>query len=634
MNFFEHQDRAKRQTRWLVVAFGIAALAVIAAIDSLVYLFLSEHGERTFAELLPALLASSLGTAGLISVSSLYRTMSLRGGGAKIAQEMGGVPVGADEKDPLRRRLRNVVEEIALASGVPVPDIYVLEHEAGINAFAAGFTPATAAVAVTRGTLEKLNRDELQGVIAHEFSHILNGDMRLNIRMIGMLFGIMVIAIIGRQIYFSGLHGRRYSSNAKDNGVGTIAIGFAVMAVGYIGMFLTRWIKAGISRKREYLADASAVQFTRNPDGIGGALKRIAIDDVGVAMDAEVEEFSHMMFGTKSLTQMFATHPPILDRIQRVNPDFQPEALEHLRENLQKKRERIDKASEEEMLRASNKEGVATAFDVGNIIDQIGNPTQNHIFLATVIAASISEHLHSAARSTEWAREVVFLLLLDDEEPAVRENQKLIIAKNMGGQSLQHVEHLETMAGGLLKEHRLPLAEIAFPALKRRPPDDIQKLKKTIDDLIQADGTVDVFEYALAKMLQQFLNETLNPSREPLHGSTLLHDVKAEASELLVTVATLGHQDSASIQNASEAGARELGIDSLDSIDENWKENLDNVLPKLDRLNPSAKEQLVKALIKTVTHDRSVTHEEAEILRVICSCIHVPLPITSPVKSD
>ena len=634
MNFFEHQDRAKRQTRWLVIAFGIAALAVIAAIDSLVYLFLSERGEQTFAELLPALLASSLGTAGLISVSSLYRTMSLRGGGAKIAQEMGGVPVGADEKDPLRRRLRNVVEEIALASGVPVPDIYVLEHEAGINAFAAGFTPATAAVAVTRGTLEKLNREELQGVIAHEFSHILNGDMRLNIRMIGMLFGIMVIAIIGRQIYFSGLHGRRYSSSDKDNGVGTIAIGFAVMAIGYIGMFLTRWIKAGISRKREYLADASAVQFTRNPDGIGGALKRIAIDDVGVTMDAEVEEFSHMMFGTKSFTQMFATHPPILDRIQRVEPDFQPEELEHLRENLHRKRESIDKASEEEMSRASKKEGITAAFDFGNIIDQIGNPTQNHIFLATVIAASISEDLHSAARSTEWAREVVFLLLLDDEEPAIRENQKLIIAKNMGGQSLQHVEHLETMAGGLLKEHRLPLAEIAFPALKRRPPEDIQKLKKTINDLIQADGAVDVFEYALAKMLQQFLNETLNPSREPLHGNKLLQDVKAETSTLLVTVAKLGHQDSASIQNASEAGARELGIDSLDFIDENWKENLDNVLPKLDRLNPNAKEKLVKALIKTVTHDRSVTHEEAEILRVICSCIHVPLPITSPAKSD
>ncbi len=632
MNFFEHQDRARRQTRWLVIAFGLAALGVIIAIDSLVYLFFSEAGKRSFAETIPMLAFSSLGAVGLISVSSLYRTVSLRGGGAKVAQELGGVPVGADERDPLRRRLRNVVEEISLASGVPVPDIYVLEQEAGINAFAAGFTPATAAVAVTRGTLEKLSREELQGVIAHEFSHILNGDMRLNIRMIGMLFGIMVIALIGRQIYYSGLHGRRFRSSGKDNGGGTLAIGLAVMAIGYIGMFFTRWIKAGVSRKREYLADASAVQFTRNPEGIGGALKRIAIDDVGVTMDAEVEEFNHMMFGAESFTQMFATHPLILDRIQRVEPNFHEEELEQLRENLRRKRASIDKASEEEMTRESKKEGGAAGFDFGNIIEQIGNPTQNQLFLATVIAASISEDLHSAARSTEWAREVVFLLLLHDDKE-MREQQKLIIAKNMGGQSLQHVEHLETMAGGLLKEHRLPLAEIAFPALKRRPPEDIEKLKKTIDDLIQADGAVDVFEYALAKMLQQFLNETLNPSNEPLHGNKTIQDAKAEVALLLTTVATLGHQDSASIKNAAVAGGRELGVEALGSSDKNWKKDLDSVLPKLDRLKPEAKEKLVRALIKTVMHDHEVTNEEAEILRAICSCIHVPLPITSPARS-
>jgi len=629
VNFFEHQDRARRQTRWLVIAFGLAALGVIIAIDLLVYLFFSEGGQRSLAETVPMLTFSSLGAAGLISVSSLYRTVSLRGGGAKVALEMGGVPVGADERDPLRRRLRNVVEEISLASGVPVPDIYVLEQEAGINAFAAGFTPATAAVAVTRGTLEKLSREELQGVIAHEFSHILNGDMRLNIRMIGMLFGIMVIALIGRQIYYSGLHSRRFRSSGKDDGVGFVAIGLAVMAVGYIGMFLTRWIKAGISRKREYLADASAVQFTRNPEGIGGALKRIAIDDVGVVMDAEVEEFSHMMFGTKSLTQMFATHPPILDRIQRVEPGFREEELEQLRENLQRKRASIDKASEEEMARERNTEGGAGGFDFGNIVEKIGNPTQNQLFLAAVIAASISEDLHSAARSTEWAREVVFLLLLHDDKE-MREQQKLTIAKNMGGQSLQHVEHLETMAGGLLKAHRLPLAEIAFPALKRRPPEDIEKLKKTINALIQADGSVDVFEYALAKMLQQFLNETLNPAKEPLHGKKTLQDMKVETSLLLNAVATLGHQDSVSIKEAVVAGSGVLGIETLDSSDENWKKNLDSVLPKLDRLNPKAKEKLVSALIKTVMHDHEVTNEEAEILRVICSCIHVPLPIISP----
>jgi Zn-dependent protease with chaperone function len=629
VNFFEHQDRAKRQTRWLVFAFVLAALGVIAVIDSLVYVFFSGTEGRTLAEALPVLALSSLGTAGLISVSSLYRTISLRGGGAKVALEMGGVPVGADERDPLRRRLRNVVEEISLASGVPVPDIYVLEQESGINAFAAGFTPATAAVAVTRGTLEKLNREELQGVIAHEFSHILNGDMRLNIRMIGVLFGIMVIALIGRQIYYSGLHSRRFRSSDRDNGMGNLAIGLGVMAAGYMGLFLTRLIKASISRKREYLADASAVQFTRNPEGIGGALKRIAIDDVGVAMGAEVEEYSHMMFGAESFTQMFATHPPILDRIRRVEPGFHEEELEQLRANTLKRQASIDKASEQEMHREKQSKASGTGFDFGNIVDQIANPSQNHIFLATVIAASISEDLHSAARSTEWAREVVYLLLLDDDE-TIREHQKLMIAKNMGGQSLQHVEHLEAMAKGLLKEHRLPLAEIAFPALKRRPPEDIEILKKTINDLIQADGVVDVFEYALAKMLQQFLNETLYPARSSIHGEKNIEDVQAEISILMVTIAKLGHQDSASRTEAANVGAAELGIDMLVSTDDNWRKHLDTAIPTLDRLNPKAKERLVKALLKTIAHDNVVTHEESEVLRVICSCIHVPLPITSP----
>ena len=404
------------------------------------------------------------------------------------------------------------------------------------------------------------------------------------------------------------------------------------MVIGYLGMFLTRWIKAGVSRKREYLADASAVQFTRNPAGIGGALKRIAIDDVGVSMDAETEEFSHMMFGTKSFTRMFATHPPILDRIQRVEPSFREEELERLRENLQRKRASIDRASEEEMTRESLKDGGAAGFDFGSIVEQIGHPTENHILLAAVIAASISEDLHSAARSTEWAREVVFLLLLH-EDNEIREEQKLIIAKRMGGQSLQHVEHLETMAGELLKAHRLPLAEIAFPALKRRPPEDIEELKQTINELIHADGAVDVFEYALAKMLQQFLNETLNPAKESVHRNKTLEYAKSEASILLATVAQLGHKDSASVLSAAKTGSQVLGIDTLNTPVEDWRRNLDIVLPKLDRLNPEAKGKLVKALIKTVMHDHEVTHEEAEILRAICSCLHVPLPITSPAKS-
>src|SRR5210317_2619922 len=303
MNFFEYQDQARRQSRWLVFLFVLAVVIIIIVIDIAILLaFGVMDAERQTALIsldslktnLPTLLVGALVTAAVIALASLFKTVSLRSGGGKVARDLGGVLVEADAHDPLRRRLYNVVEEIALASGIPVPEIYVLEQESAINAFAAGFTPADAAVAVTRGALETLSRNELQGVIAHEFSHIFNGDMRLNIRLMGALFGILVLSLIGRRV----LHGSYYVGRSKNsNGGAIVLIAVAVMLVGYIGLFFGRWIKSAVSRQREYLADASAVQFTRNPDGIAGALKRIG----GLESRSKVEnpgasEVSHAFF--------------------------------------------------------------------------------------------------------------------------------------------------------------------------------------------------------------------------------------------------------------------------------------------------------------------------------------------------
>ena len=192
MNFFEYQEQARRQSRWLVILFILAVITIIVVIDIAMLVAFGVMNTEQQQELfsvqtlqanVPALLGGALVTTAVIAIASLFKTAALRSGGGKVARDLGGVLVEADARDPLRRRLYNVVEEIALASGIPVPEIYVLEQESAINAFAAGFTPADAAVAVTRGALEKLNRNELQGVIAHEFSHIFNGDMRLNIRL-------------------------------------------------------------------------------------------------------------------------------------------------------------------------------------------------------------------------------------------------------------------------------------------------------------------------------------------------------------------------------------------------------------------------------------------------------------------
>jgi Zn-dependent protease with chaperone function len=320
MNFFERQAQARRVSTRLVILFALAVTAMVLAVDFAVV---------TAVGYSPGVVAfATLATLAVIGLGSLFRIASLRGGGEPVALQMGGVPVPEDTRDANLRRLRNVVEEIAIASGVPVPKVYVLEHEAGINAFAAGYSPSDAVVAVTRGALERLNRDELQGVIAHEFSHILNGDMRLNIRLIGLLFGIMMLALIGRKVLTYGRLGR------DSRGAAAVLVAALVaILIGYVGLFFGRMIKAGVSRTRERLADASAVQFTRQTAGLAGALKKIGGLHEGsrLAERADAEEVSHMLFGDGvGFSGLFATHPDIVERIQALEPGFRPEQLEAL----------------------------------------------------------------------------------------------------------------------------------------------------------------------------------------------------------------------------------------------------------------------------------------------------------------
>ncbi|RZA16415.1 MAG: peptidase M48 Ste24p, partial [Lysobacteraceae bacterium] len=320
MNFFEHQAAARRSSARLVLLFALAVAGIVLAVDLVAWV--ATGSTRT-------VLFASLATIAVIALGSLYRIASLGGGGEPVAQQMGGTPVPENTTDPGLRRLRNVVEEIAIASGVPVPKLYVLEHEAGINAFAAGYSTSDAVVAVTRGALDRLNRDELQGVVAHEFSHILNGDMRLNIRLVGVLFGILMVGLIGRKV----LEHARFGGRGRN--VGAILLAALVaLVIGYIGLFFGRMIKAGVSRSRERLADASAVQFTRQACGLSGALKKIGGLHEGSRLNqrADAEEVSHMLFGDGlGLSGLFATHPPLLERIRALEPSFAGAELERLK---------------------------------------------------------------------------------------------------------------------------------------------------------------------------------------------------------------------------------------------------------------------------------------------------------------
>ena len=340
MNFFDAQDRARKTTRWLVVVYFVATALIVVGVTLVVgfALFGSSMngyryspGEMLAANPVPLLVTATLTTLFILG-ASIYKTMVLSAGGGQVARQMGGTLVPADVADPLRRRLRNVVEEMAIATGVPVPEIYVLEEESSINAFAAGYAPGDAAIAVTRGTLELLDRDELQGVVAHEFSHILNGDMRLNIRLMGVLFGILVLGLMGRMIVRGGYHGRLVSSRRGKGAPVVLLIGLGVAILGWIGVFFARLIKAGVSRQREYLADASAVQFTRQTDGIANALKKIGgYGEASYLRAADPEEISHMLFGSGArFTGLFATHPPLTDRIRAIDPSFRESDYPHV----------------------------------------------------------------------------------------------------------------------------------------------------------------------------------------------------------------------------------------------------------------------------------------------------------------
>jgi len=367
----------------------------------------------TLAHLYPnAFVLTTLFTLGVIFAATLYKVAELHDGGGAVARSMGATPVRAQVQDIRLRRLRNVIEEIAIASGMPVPQIYVLEQEPGINAFAAGYTPADAAICVTRGCLDKLTRDELQGVIAHEFSHIANGDMRLSLRLLGLTFGILVIALAARMVLRAATN-----SSGGRRAAGFLAGAFAIMLVGYIGVFFARLIKAGFSRERESLADACAVQFTRQTRGLAGALKKIAGLDAGSKFQAaEAEQVSHMLFSDgEGYWALFATHPPLEARIKVLDPAFDPRQLAALATRWN------DPAFVPDDLVDAPIAGLAQSGSVPadaaeHLADHIGSPVPENYRQAELTRAELPQGLKDLARDPAQARKLLFAMLLSDSE--------------------------------------------------------------------------------------------------------------------------------------------------------------------------------------------------------------------------
>ena len=637
MNFFDHQEQARRRTRWLLVVFVAAVLAIVVAMDlALLVAFgvgaggslsVSPDFWGALAANRPLLLGGAAVTMLVIVVASLYRMATLSRGGSVVARGLGGVPVDGNTQEPLRRRLHNVVEEMALASGVSVPDVYVLEQEEGINAFAAGFTPSDAAVAVTRGALEQLNRAELQGVIAHEFSHILNGDMRLNIRLMGVLFGILVLAIAGRRVLTAVRLSR--GSDRKGAAGAVTLVALALLAVGYVGLFFGRWIKAGLSRQREYLADASAVQFTRHPEGIAGALKKIALNRRGAVLEADTEEVAHMLFGQGFVSSLFATHPPLIERIRRIEPGFDPAKLDGLRRS----RDTRSAAPRHEPAPApAVTESSGARFDIERLIHDIGRPGWEQIVAAAGIASSLPQDLLKAARSPEWAAEALLRVILD-ERVGVRERQLLAIARHLGTDSERQVRFLEQATPKIAVRQRLPLLELAFPALKRRPGTLIERFLACVEDVVRADDRLDTFEYLLGTVVRVHLRDALAPAAAAPAGRLSIRDTTPALAALLAIIAAHGHDDAESAAAAYLAGMETAGVERAVPYRKptDWAASLDTALARLDRLAPADKERLLRAMVATVLDDAAVAPRELELLRAAAAAVHLPLPVARDV---
>lgn len=634
--FFEHQDRARRQTTRLVFLFGLAVAALVLGLYVLAAVATGFRGtdprtQQLVFEIvwLDPLLMLHVGllTLAVVGGASLYRISQLSGGGRVVAEGLGGRLLHSDSKAPLERKILNVVEEMAIASGIPTPPVYFLDHEEGINAFAAGFSPSDAVIGITRGCAQQLSRDELQGVVAHEFSHIMNGDMRLNIRLMGVLYGILVIGMIGyfllRSSLWAGAASRR---NSKDNStLVMVAGGLALMALGFLGTLFGNLIKASVSRQREFLADASAVQFTRNPDGISGALKKIGGFEAGSHLESPAApESSHLFFGqalSSGFNALFATHPPLAERIKILDPSWQGAMTESVREAA---------PSAGGATAGFAGGGPAPAF-AGSAVDQMGRISTAHLDYAVQLLREMPSAVKEAAHDPYAARAVVYALLMD-ADPECRKLQLEILAAK-GERGVPELTHkLLPEVERLGPAHRLPLIDLALPALRDLSASQYERFQGLVKDLVQADQRIDLFEWTLQRILLTHLAPNFEGVHRPGRRLRSKHELRQVLETILSSLARVGNLSESEMRQSVASVGRGLVKAELRllSNDEVGLASLDEALGLAASLDSKAKELVLRACAQIIAADGEVADSEAELFRAIGDSLGCPVPPLLP----
>jgi Zn-dependent protease with chaperone function/uncharacterized tellurite resistance protein B-like protein len=649
MDFFAQQDKTRRKTKLLVFYFILAVAAIVVAcyfVGLIIFSAAQSHhhhyDEQPQLVLWNAKLffGVTLGVLAIIVIGSAYKTNQLAGGGGSVATLMGGRLVNSNTTDPDERKLLNIVEEMAIASGVPVPQVYVLEREQSINAFAAGHTTSDAAIGVTRGCIQMLSRDQLQGVIGHEFSHILNGDMRLNLRLIGIIFGLLCIATIGRILL-------RTRGSGRDKNPLPI-IGLALMLLGFIGVFFGRLIQAAVSRQREFLADASSVQFTRNPGGLSGALQKIGRYSFGSRLESEhAPDMCHMFFGngvSEPFFGLMATHPPIPDRVRAIDPTwdgkFPPldkEQMEVVKRAAIAELERQPKPLPDIFTTvlggaviASGGTSAPPVIRSRSVMPNLGKPTPLHLKYAGQLRDSFPETVKASAREPLDAVALIYALLLSPDE-TTRTTQLTELAKRVEPVVYQKTAALYPDVSTAATHARLPMVNLTLGALRQLRVEQFNQFSQTLQWLVESDGKIELFEFVVQKIVLRRLALQFSGARPPVAQYYTLKPLVPDCAVVLSALANVSSSDPVAVQKAFEAGAPYLRAPNDNDLtllprEQCGVNQIDAALNRLALAVPTIKKNLIEACVYTVGADGVIVESEAELLRAVADTLDCPIP--------
>lgn len=632
MNFFEHQDRARSTTRKLVLLFslGIASLILVTSFFVVFVVSFSQSSGEPLAfdqALLNSEIFLVVGVVviAVVLLGTMFRMRQLRGGGRVVAEALGGRLLNLHTRDADERKILNVVEEMAIACGLPVPPVYLLEDSA-INAFAAGFQKEDAVIGITRGCIQLLDRYQLQGVIAHEFSHIFNGDMRLNIRLIGWLYGIMVIGMIGYFILRSNAH--HLGGRGKNNKGGIVLLALGLVIIGYGGTFFGNLIKAAVSRQREFLADASAVQFTRYPDGIAGALKKIAASAQGTLLTStDASEVSHMLFGQgikAGFTGLFATHPPLEERIRRIQPNWDGSVDDSSRNNSS----RNVRPGKDSQAQASGHAGISSGFAAQTIaehmVTSIGEPSAAHLLLAAGQLAALPPALLDEVHSSLGASLLMRCLIVAGSSATVSDAQRALLLAELNPESFSTCLRLLEQIQTLPRELHMVLLELALPSLKQLSAAQISAFLSHLMSLIKADQDVSLFEWCVFRILQQHLA----PGAKAATGRVDLARCVEACEIVLSTLAHVGQDSGAAMEAAFAAAAAALDLRATIKFrpQTSGVEALEQAMTQLQSVKPLQKPRVLKAMVASIARDGKLLPAEVELLRAAGALLDCPVP--------